>query len=332
MKKLFIIIDYGTIEVNANSFSDVYNLVLDKNEEIEKYRINLICNNNEINENNFGELDDESTIIIQILGSCCCWFCDKNIQVKFFNLNNKFVCLFCIKKNKSKHINNYREIIKKDIEKLCLFHNYEKDLICFDCVCFYCFRCKNHENHKRKSINDIKIDVNEKKVYLNIIKRNFNSFAQKNDIDKIINNKFDGTANECIIILKQMEFILNDPPKMHFDKRSELKKIERNLRYNNGHNLKQILSCIYDIDKLKDKYFSKNWLFNSFLITLVMCDLIDNNYEYKNLLKKIENEQDKLKNYYTESKHLNIYHIELSREVDEMKKTLEEYHNKGYFY
>ena len=334
MKKLFVIINFGTTELYADSCSDVYNLILEKNEEIEKYRINLFCNNIQINENNFEELEDESTIVILIIESCYCWLCKKNFKVKFFNLDNNFTCLFCIKQNKSKYINDYREITKKDIEKLCVYHSYEKDLICFDCGCFYCVKCsKNHENHKGKSISCINTELNEKKEYLRIIKRNFSSFALKNDIDKIIDNKFNAVLpKEYEIILNKVEFILNDPPKMNFDKQVELKKINENLINKNGYNLKKIFGNIYYLDKLNKQYLNEYYISNSILITLIICRLIDNNYEYKNLLKKIKNEQDKLKNYYIKQELLYIYQIELSREVSEMTRILEEYHNKGYFY
>ena len=120
--------------------------------------------------------------------------------------------------------------IKYDIKNyICQKHNEHFIKYCLQCNKNICYSCDDeHEEHNQMYLNDIKININEKKNNLNIMKKEIDIF--NNNINEII-NKLKDISNIMNIYYEINNNIINN-----YEKKNRNYQILQNIKQINNNN------------------------------------------------------------------------------------------------
>ena len=157
------------------------NIIKDDNSN---FMINYHCRNNHKKENM--PIKEFLSLSNKELKDICCNYCslnkDKNKDIIIYHCYKcqKYICNL----DKKKHSNECDNSILIEIEKIdlvCNIHGKKLSYFCNDCKISFCVMCKEHQNHNKNYIDELKFEEFEKKILLNEINKNLN------DLDIIYN-------------------------------------------------------------------------------------------------------------------------------------------------
>ena len=244
-----------------------------------------------------------------------CSECSSLIEIISINVNNNIIEFNCLNKE-----NNHKNIIiplKEYLEKMkkynnralncdeCKIHNKNNKYVsyCFNCnrhLCEECLKTRNHMNHIKNNIIEIK-PINEE---LDIIKEVINDYKNQienlmkekqnkiNELNKSLNQnkKFENTKIDEKI--KMNEKIKEEELRLNHDKYSEdINEIIK--RYENEINLRK-LKYINDNNKINNKYKlinEKEFIIHKFKINELEKKFNEEikNLKYNEKIEKINN-------------------------------------------
>ena len=239
----------------------------------------------------------------------CCTECPSSIEIFFINDNNNFIEFKCLNQynshkyqiRKTMSIEEYLEKMekykqKKINEDICEIHKKRNKYIgyCFDCnyhLCQDCLKTRNHINHYKNSIIEIKPMEEE----LNIIKDVIEDYKSKviNLKDEILikNKELEDSLNNNISMEKNVfeSKILNNEK----NKEKEL-KLNKDIYLNNLKEIKRV--CGEEVKIIRNNYEKKVADIENKYKLINEKAHINHNYKIEELKTKYNQEIQKLDN------------------------------------
>ena len=238
----------------------------------------------------------------------CCTECSSSIEILSINDNNNFIEFKCLNQNnchksqmrKTMPIEEYLEKIEKYKQKkinddICEIHKKRNKYICycFDCnyhLCQECLKTRNHINHYKNSI----IEIRPMEEELNIIKDVIEDYKSK-----IVNLK-----NEILRKNKELEDSLNNniakeqnifDSKIINNENNKEKELKLNKDMYLKNNLKEIKRiCGEEVKLIRNNYEKKIADIENKYKLINEKDHINHNYKIEELKKKYNQEIQKL--------------------------------------
>ena len=253
----------------------------------------------------------------EILKDYCsiCTECLSNIEILSINEVNNIIKYKCVKENTNyimqikdylKKVNENKEKYINKLEDKCKKHNNKKYVYyCFDCkyhLCEECLETRNHINHRKSNLIEIKPIEEE----LNIVNEVINEYQLN-----IENNKKDKEEKQ-----KKCDELINKE-KLKEEKKLEKEKemnIERKEKIKNYENMLKINKMIYNTYKNNNNnyynsinintlllYYTKNEYINDKIIKIKLkdkysdiIDIINKKYEENKKIKELKGNNENI--------------------------------------